>query len=1667
MRITKRQLELESTPSKNFTQKIYRPNDTTFDYLGHGSIHTTTVYLLHPPPQPPNPTTSNHHDDDRRPWIVAAIEDTLKLQLRHPLTLKPHPSTLPKTNFSYSTVAVSYHASYFFDKLIVTEDHALFALYNGGVLRARPGNGTESTDWITLNHGDGGDTEDKFDDVVVFKGKVYALDRDGLLYLINNYVNSQQITMGKMVIKRAVGSEFKWRKRVVIDGEKRMYMVVRTGEKGLVVYKQITRGKAVYWEKIQAFDGNKVLFMSRDYCFFMRASVIDVKKYKNCIVFSQWAFPRYGYSGWEFSSFNWSWEFAEKEIAVFRLRDQSFSAGSKINWSAPYWTKQQSSGLNVASFRAYAARCRISGVQVDQVEQVDQSQSSSDSEIESERNPDEDEGLDSDSQYEEGEVQSDSKDSDSKDDEQEETGSDSDSQDKDQEGVESDSGSQDQDQEGVESDSNSQDQEEEKMQCDSSSQEKEDEQTHLNANTDGGASLLEDTKVSERNQSRTPKNFTLQTDESVFTCRQDYVYPTTVNLLRPPRSSSSDCPCIIASETVDDDDDDATVIFRHPLTSKPPFWNLPRNFDISELRPSTLAVSYHFEESRPVDKLLVVPTPPSSHLSDYINVENCTMLALYGGGELQGCPPALSRRSYAAIYGASNSNSSWVKLSSGEKFDDIIIFQDKIYAVDRQGFTKLINNYKTTRKISIGKYLTSVPITSCSGRFGWRKRLVVDGATLYVVVRTAEKSFEVFMLDWGKSRPAKVVYWKKVTGFDDNKVLFMARDYYFFQRALKKFPGRKYKNCIVFSEAAFPQYGNDCWEFTESARQLGEDNIAIFRLDDATFAREGKNPRFPKIDWSPPPWVFLAAKSQCNSSSQSERDPDEDEELDSDGQDEDEDEDEDEEEEEEVQSDSKDSASKDEEQEEMESDSDSQDEDQEGAESDTSSQDQDQEEVESDSNSQDQEEEKMQCDSNSQEKEVDEHTHLNANTAGGASLQEDTKISGKQQSQRPPSKIFALKTDKSAFTRRRTYVYSTTINLLQPPRLVSSDCPCIIAAENIAYEAGKADEADKDATVIFHHPLTSKPPFWNLPRDFDISKLHPCTLAVSYQFHVSYPVDKLLVVPTPPPCQLGELIDVRNYTLLALYCGGELQGCPRYSKNKADIAGMSTLAWVKLSSGEKFDDVISFQDKIYAIDRKGFTKLINNCKSTRKISIGKFLTSVPVTSASGRFGWRKRLVVDGATLYVVVRTAEKSFQIFRLAKGVYWNEVTRFEGNKVLFVARDYYFFRQASEKFPGSKYKNCIVFSEAAFPQYGKDCWEFTESTRKLCEDDIAVFRLYDATFAREGENPCFPKIDWSPPTWIFLAAESQCNPSTQSEREQEEMESDSDSQDQDPEVVEIVESDSGSQGHEEEKMECDTNIQDKEDEEMPLNANTDGGASLQKDVSPSLLGPKSGTTDTQIPLSATEDEITRTVLSLNGANAVIEEDTLRKNISTESVLKACTSSATKSQTSEHATSKFEGFDIRSDLVPTLQKIWQKHGNIVEKSIMRNSDIISRALESLATMVLLLEDNTAHSLSDSQADYLASTLSDLRCICFKVYWLVPYVQKAIKIHKSKSSVESLNNLSLLSSQVKKRKAVLLEELDKLGTEKNKLKEEMEKVSQLIPFCGQLKLDEPLGAGLT
>ncbi|XP_074285265.1 uncharacterized protein LOC141610874 [Silene latifolia] len=684
------------------------------------------------------------------------------------------------------------------------------------------------------------------------------------------------------------------------------------------------------------------------------------------------------------------------------------------------------------------------------------------------------------------------------------------------------------------------------------------------------------------------------------------------------------------------------------------------------------------------------------------------------------------------------------------------------------------------------------------------------------------------------------------------------------------------------------------------------------------------------------------------------------------------------------------------------------------------------------------------------------------------------------------SKPFTHLTNESAFTRRHhNHIHTTTVHHLHPPQSHSSSS----SSSSSSHPWITACETTPNHTVIFRHPLTSKPYSFTPPPNFNFAKLHPSTLAVSYHLPSPYSVDTLL--------KLNDSYELSYSSLLALYGGGQLQACPRYAPEEGSVAG--TMPWVKISPYFNFDDIIIFDGKVYAVDRQGWVVVIHNYKTIKKFKIRRSIMST-VTPGAGGFGWRKRLVIDGGSLYMVVRDEEKSFRVYLLKKrgktprkGFVWVRVDEFKGEKVLFMGRDCYFFRKASRKFPGREYRNCIVFSEAAFPQYGIDCWEFTQcGDRQLSEDDIGVFRFGDRVFAREGEgvNSVFPKIDWSPPAWIFdvsaFSADefrkhsvSEC--SSQSEREpvvdrgldsdnrkkndgevqsdlkdtvskdgeeQEEMVTDFSSQD---EVDEGVESDSDSHDQEDEKMQRDSNNQENEEEEMHTEANLEGDGSLQEDA---------------VSVDPIVESIRRAFHSGTSRNGVVEQETSGKNI-TSSIHKASVSSTTESHKSDTATIKFEGLDIRSDFVPSLQKIWRKHGNIIKDSILRSGDIVARALESLATMVQILENNPVLSLSDSQADYISSTLSDLKNIRFNVNWLVSFVEKAIKVHNNKSSVEALNNLSQLSSKVKERRAILLEELAKFNEQENKLKEEIGKVSKMLPFSGPVKFDEPIGAGLT
>lgn len=105
----------------------------------------------------------------------------------------------------------------------------------------------------------------------------------------------------------------------------------------------------------------------------------------------------------------------------------------------------------------------------------------------------------------------------------------------------------------------------------------------------------------------------------------------------------------------------------------------------------------------------------------------------------------------------------------------------------------------------------------------------------------------------------------------------------------------------------------------------------------------------------------------------------------------------------------------------------------------------------------------------------------------------------------------------------------------------------------------------------------------------------------------------------------------------------------------------------------------------------------------------------------------------------------------------------------------------------------------------------------------------------------------------------------------------------------------------------------------------------------------------------------------------------------------------------------KFQGIVVSSELVPILQKVWVKYGNIDEEFVYsRSCESKSMAFESLAKVINILQTVTVNNLTDDQAQYLVSTLGDLQYMGLELGWLVPFVEKAFVLHKSKPLAAAL-----------------------------------------------------------
>lgn len=101
-------------------------------------------------------------------------------------------------------------------------------------------------------------------------------------------------------------------------------------------------------------------------------------------------------------------------------------------------------------------------------------------------------------------------------------------------------------------------------------------------------------------------------------------------------------------------------------------------------------------------------------------------------------------------------------------------------------------------------------------------------------------------------------------------------------------------------------------------------------------------------------------------------------------------------------------------------------------------------------------------------------------------------------------------------------------------------------------------------------------------------------------------------------------------------------------------------------------------------------------------------------------------------------------------------------------------------------------------------------------------------------------------------------------------------------------------------------------------------------------------------------------------------------------------------------STVNFEGVDIRSEFLPTLETIWAKHGTLFGKNSVRSKAMRAYALESLAKLNITLQRAKVKDLTDSTVDEIQLILDDLNRVGLKVDWLAPMVEEAKTQHNEK-----------------------------------------------------------------
>ncbi|KMT10112.1 hypothetical protein BVRB_5g118750 [Beta vulgaris subsp. vulgaris] len=662
-------------------------------------------------------------------------------------------------------------------------------------------------------------------------------------------------------------------------------------------------------------------------------------------------------------------------------------------------------------------------------------------------------------------------------------------------------------------------------------------------------------------------------------------------------------------------------------------------------------------------------------------------------------------------------------------------------------------------------------------------------------------------------------------------------------------------------------------------------------------------------------------------------------------------------------------------------------------------------------------------------------------------------------------------------------IYLITPSQLLPVSSVSSKSWMIMGQES---NPGK---------IRLHHPLTAKR-VKNILPSLNLTQFRVSELAHGYNFKYSDCVHKVLLCSSTSASSLEIMVLYREGSL-----GKLTVKITESQENDEDEDEEEKYCWKGLRVRQRrifwfqyLDDVVHFKEMVCAVDRKGKLYVLD----VETMIVASVLVSDPICRGDIPTQRRKRLVVDSVSgeLHLVVREREwvkARFTVYKFNEHCKkWDVLERLGNERLLFVGVDHCFFARAKD-FPECK-GNCIVFAANCFTQYrGLD----TPDGRLFGDEnvEVGVYRLGKGDNFRllSSAYPEFSKSIWPPPTWFSpkrecnddeetdsgSSSEQACNEGNSSniiclssDHEDEGVLTDSSSESSSPENKDeemLLESSSQKSSKVSDNNGTDDSEEDDEEEAETCSRNDqtcDFEANFSDKVrtaSSEPVTPPAMKNNAGPPLTI---EYKQHDMGTSKVNS--QKDAGGFDFSAEKVCNASSTPVTPSAIVPacktcSSTLNFEGVEIKSELLPTLQTIWARHGSLICKDTVCSKDMRACALESVAKVMITLQNTTGKTLTDSQAADIKSILSDLQRVGLKVDWLVPTVEKALKLLKSKPMIESITLLDKKRAQVDKEEKEFLARTKKV---KQELEDSMACLSARIPFPELIDLDDCLGDGL-